>query len=178
MKAWRLMHVAGLIVFCGVLIGAAQQVTEQEFKALSQRVEVLEQRLGKLQQEVIVIQKHIARGVPRETSSVIDFSLLEGAQIIADDGQFLGVISTSPLTRNSIMNELGPYGSELSSKSIFNELGKYGSKISALSPFNELASKPPRIFKGEKFIAYLSVNRLKSPRVDTRLLIAWLKANE
>jgi len=108
----------------------------------------------------------------------LDFADLEGAVIVANDGQFLGKITTNSLDAKSIINPLGSYGSELSSTSIFNELGRYGSELSSLSPSNPLASKPPMIYKDGEFIAYLTVNTIKTPRVDPYALIGWLKVNE
>jgi hypothetical protein len=106
------------------------------------------------------------------------FAELEGATIVADDGQFLGKITTNSIDRTSILNTIGPYGSDISSTSIFNDIGKYGSDISRLSPFNDITSTPPRIFKGERFIGYLTTNKIKTPRIDPRALVGWLKSQE
>jgi hypothetical protein len=116
------------------------------------------------------------------TSSGIDadlsFTELEGAIIVADDGQLLGKITTNSIDHSSVINSIGPYGSSISSTSMFNSIGKYGSDISRLSPFNDITSSPPRIFKGERFIAYLTTNKMKKPRVDPRALVGWLKSQE
>ncbi|MEA1963604.1 MAG: hypothetical protein U9O41_00490, partial [Candidatus Aerophobetes bacterium] len=64
------------------------------------------------------------------------------------------------------------------STSIFNDYSHYGSEYSNLSAFNDRASKPPMIFKGDEFIAYLTVNTKKIPRINPYALIGWLKANE
>ena len=106
------------------------------------------------------------------------FTDLEDAIIVADDGQFLGKITTNSIDHASVINSIGPYGSDISSTSIFNDIGKYGSDISRLSPFNDITSTPPRIFKGERFIAFLTTNTIKSPRVDPRALVGWLKSQE
>jgi len=103
---------------------------------------------------------------------------LENAIIIADDGQFLGKITTSSIDPKSIINSIGPYGSDISPTSIFNDIGKYGGDISPLSPFNDITSTPPRIFRGDRFIGYLTVNTIKTPRVDPRALVGWLKSQE
>jgi len=100
---------------------------------------------------------------------------LEGAIIIANDNKFLGKISKNQFDSDSINNEFGTYGSQFSSYSIFNKFGIYGSEFSSLSPFNKFTSTPPRIYKENVFIAYLTVNTFMSPRVDTNLLVAWLK---
>jgi hypothetical protein len=111
-------------------------------------------------------------------AAAIDFASLEGALLIAEDGQFLGKITTNAIDSQSLLNNLGRYGSELSSTSIFNELSRYGGEIARLSPFNSITSTPPRIFKGNAFVGYLTTNRTKSPRIDPHALIGWLKANQ
>lgn len=112
------------------------------------------------------------------TGAENDLRSLEGAIIVADDGQFLGKITTNALDAQSLLNSLGKYGSELSSTSILNELSRYGGEIARLSPFNNVTSTPPRIFKGSAFIGFLTTNRVKSPRIDPHALIGWLKANQ
>ncbi len=114
---------------------------------------------------------------PRTTQSLV-YSALEGAIIVADDGEFLGKITINSVDAKSITNEVGRYGSSVSRTSIFNEVGRYGGEVARMSPFNPVTSVPPRIFKGNDFVAYLTVNPVKSPRVDPRALVGWLKANE
>ena len=99
---------------------------------------------------------------------------LEGAIIIANDNQYLGKISKSQFDSDSINNQFGTYGSQFSAYSIFNNFGTYGSEFSSLSPFNKFTSTPPKIYKENIFIAYLTVNTFMFPRVDTNLLVAWL----
>lgn len=111
-------------------------------------------------------------------SRALDFSSLEGAIIVADDGEFLGKITTNAFDLQSIGNEFGRYGSSVGRTSIFNEVGRYGGEVARMSPFNAVTSVPPRIYKGDRFIAYLTVNSVKSPRVDPRALIGWIKANQ
>lgn len=119
-----------------------------------------------------------AQAQVQTTTAAGGFAGIEGAVIVAEDGTFLGKITTNALDRLSLLNELGPHGSELARESVFNELGRYGGELARLSPFNELTSTPPRIFKGDRFIAFFTVNRLKTPRVDPHALIGWLKAQD
>ena len=114
---------------------------------------------------------------PRTSASSVNFSTLDGATIVADDGQFLGVITKNRVASNSILNSVGSYGSRVSSTSIFNQVGQYGGRVSRLSPFNRAASSPPRIYKGNEFIAYLTINTTKQPRIDPNALIGWLQSN-
>lgn len=92
---------------------------------------------------------------------------VEEARIVADDGQFLGIISRNSVSSDSISNTVGSYGSTVSSTSIFNSVGNYGSSVSSLSPFNSVSSSPPKIVDSNgNFIAYLTKNTIKTPRVD------------
>jgi hypothetical protein len=114
---------------------------------------------------------------PDRAGASISFADLVGGYITADDGQFLGRISTSDIEADSILNSVGEHGSDVSSKSIFNDVGRYGGNVSRLSPFNEIASAPPRVCnKDGEFAAYLTVNELKTPRVDPRALVGWLRS--
>lgn len=99
---------------------------------------------------------------------------LEGAIIIANDNEYLGKISKSQFDSDSINNQFGTYGSQFSAYSIFNNFGTYGSEFSSLSPFNKFTSTPPKIYKENIFISYLTVNTFMFPRVDTNLLVVWL----
>jgi hypothetical protein len=100
---------------------------------------------------------------------------LEGASIIASDGQFLGKISSNKFDSQSIANEFGTYGSKFSSTSIFNEFGTYGSPFSNKSAFNEFATSPPSIFINSKSVGFLTTNTFKTPRIDTWAVVACAK---
>jgi len=101
-------------------------------------------------------------------------ALLNG-YILGDDGEYLGLITTDEFNRKSLLNEVGPHGSEVSPKSIFNEVGTYGSSVSPKSAFNDIASSPPRVFtKDGVFVGFLTTNDVKNPRIDPRSLIGWL----
>jgi len=104
------------------------------------------------------------------------FKHLIGAKIIANDGQFLGIISSDKYDSNSISNKYGNYGNKYSSTSIFNQYGNYGGKYSSLSPFNKYTSTPPKIMVNDQFIAYLTVNKYLGQTIDTNEFINWLLA--
>jgi hypothetical protein len=104
------------------------------------------------------------------------FGSLEGCSIIANDGTFLGIISSNKYNADSIINTYGKYGSKYNTNCIFNTYGQYGGSYSLLSPFNKYATTPPVIYKGSNSIAYLTVNTTLSPRVDPYALIGWLQA--
>ena len=65
--------------------------------------------------------------------------------LLAQDGQFLGMLSSNKYQSDSVMNEYGSYGSKYSSTSIFNQYGQYGSRYASYSPFNPYTSTPPQI---------------------------------
>lgn len=129
-------------------------------------------------QLVTAMAQGAADSTPATAARAFDFSALEGSIIVANDGTFLGKITTNNIDPQSITNDIGRYGSTISSTSMFNEIGRYGGEIASLSPFNSITSTPPRIFKGNRFVAFLTVNTTKSPRVDPRALVGWLKANQ
>ena len=121
-----------------------------------------------------------AGGVRHSVASplVVDLaSQLEGSRIVANDGQFLGVITRNQFAANSILNEFGAHGSQFRQESIFNTFGQYGSEFSQLSPFNRFAQSPPLIIapNGAR-VAFLTKNQFKTPCVDPHVLIASLRA--
>ena len=48
--------------------------------------------------------------------------------LLAQDGQFLGMLSSNKYQSDSVINKYGSYGSKYSSTSIFNQYGQYGSR--------------------------------------------------
>ena len=128
-------------------------------------------------QSIRVAQAVAQKGGIGVNSGPLSFDQLEGYSIVADDGEFLGTISNNTIDSKSILNEIGKYGSVISSVSIFNTIGKYGSETSSLSAFSEITSTPPHIInKDGIFVAYLTVNPLKNPRVNPHALVGWLKS--
>lgn len=95
--------------------------------------------------------------------------------IIAADGTFLGRF-TNEFDSDSIANEFGDHGSEFSRTSMFNEFSDYGSEFGRFSAMNPHASEPPRLFIGEAFSAWVTVNDSKMPRVNPYALRASAKS--
>lgn len=91
--------------------------------------------------------------------SSLDCRSLEGAIVVAQDGQYLGVVTCNKYDVDGIFNKYGSYGSKYSSTSIWNKYGSYGGKYSSDSLFNKYSSGPPQIMGTSGFVAYLSVNR-------------------
>lgn len=110
------------------------------------------------------------QSVRQPTSSGIDIcQYVSGASILADDGKYLGKIS-SEYASESIFNEYGTYGSEYSSDSIWNTYGSYGGKYATGSPFNPYSSVPPILVKNGQLIAYLSVNKALNGAINPYFL--------
>lgn len=158
-------------------------MTQEEFrragltKLSASELEALDAWFSRTAVEILVLGANRSPS-PAARPRALDFSDLEGAVIVAEDGEFLGKITMNRFDPQSIGNEVGRFGSPVSRTSILNEIGQYGGQISRMSPFNQITSVPPRIFLGDRFIGYLTVNPVKSPRVDPRALIGWLRANE
>ena len=100
----------------------------------------------------------------------------EDFYIRSTDGAYLGTLSQDSLDQKSILNPLGVYGYEGNPASIFNSFGKYGGVLSNYSPFNENASEPPMLCTGDKAVLYLTMNSAKTPAIDAKALIMYLKA--
>jgi len=98
--------------------------------------------------------------------------------IIADDGTYLGKLTSDSFDHDSLLNEFGPYGSPFSPKSIFNEFGTYGSEFSTQSPFNEFTSRPPKIFVSGKLYGHLTANEFVSgKKINPKSIKEWIKDN-
>jgi len=111
------------------------------------------------------------------TKKVLTFADLDGkAVIVAQDGKYLGLISSNEYASKSIINEYGAHGSEYRFDSINNEYSVYGSEYSIKSSYNEYATSPPRVYLGNQFVAYLTKNKFKTPRIDPDALIGYLKS--
>ncbi len=99
------------------------------------------------------------------------YKYIDGADVVADDGTYLGKISSNTFDSESIKNEFGKYGNEFNSNSIRNKFGKYGKEFSDLSPFNKFTTTPPRIIKNGEVIGYLTKNKSFENAVDPRKLL-------
>lgn len=101
-----------------------------------------------------------------------ELAWLEGSVLVADDGQFLGVVSTNAFSPDSISNTYGTYGSRYAALSIFNPFGTYGSEFSMLSPWNPYSMSPPKIMNRDSFVSYLTVNPYLQPQIHPSSLAA------
>ena len=106
-------------------------------------------------------------------SSVSLYALDGTSYLVADDGTFLGDISSNSYASDSICNSYGSYGSKYESNSIRNEYGTYGSKYSNDSAYNKYTSTPPKIIQSRRVVGYLTKNDYLSGAIDPdELLIA------
>jgi hypothetical protein len=90
------------------------------------------------------------------------FRQYEGAKIVAQDGKFLGIISSNRFDAESIANPYGEHGSKYSALSIFNQYGDYGSPYAEYSPWNPYSQKPPLILATDGTRYFLTKNSVLS----------------
>ena len=65
--------------------------------------------------------------------------------VVSHDGTYLGCLTCSPYSPESVLNVIGSYGSAYSATSINNQYSSYGSRYSTYSACNQYASAPPYI---------------------------------
>lgn len=97
--------------------------------------------------------------------------------LLAQDGQFLGILSSNKYQTDSVMNEYGTYGSKYSSTSIFNQYSQYGSRYGFYSPFNPYTSTPPQIILKGQWVGLLTANTFLQNRLDPHQLFDWIYEN-
>lgn len=97
--------------------------------------------------------------------------------LLAQDGQFLGTLSSNKYQTDSVMNEYGTYGSKYSSTSIFNQYSQYGSRYGFYSPFNPYTSTPPQIILKGQWVGLLTANTFLQNRLDPHQLFDWIYDN-
>ena len=112
--------------------------------------------------------------IPEENKKVPDYVFTEDLILVAQDGTYIGKLTTNKFDSESIFNEYGTYGSKFASKSIWNEFGTYGSKFNKYSPFNEFSTTPPAILHGEDIVGYLSLNLNNTGAISPLILYSLL----
>lgn len=116
---------------------------------------------------------------PSGLISIENMGSLAGAEIWSYDGKvFLGFYLQNKFDANSIANEFGSYGNTFSATSLFNEYGDYGSQFSSKSAYNNFTQTPPVIWQNNRLQAYVTTNKMLSPRVNPKLLKVWIKYDE
>jgi hypothetical protein len=146
---------------------------QDDLNDANQRADLAAQAFPEQQAARQVSRPTQARPAIQPTAVITEIAQLEGFSIVASDGQYLGKITGNQFDANSIVNQFGQYGNQFNPNSMLNEFGKYGNPFSPLSPFNELALNPPVIVSPNgQFVAFLSVNRFKTPGVNPHSLLA------
>ena len=97
--------------------------------------------------------------------------------LLAQDGQFLGLLSSNKYQIDSIMNEYGVYGSKYSATSIFNQHSRYGSPHASYSAINPNTSTPPLIILKGQLIGVLTMNEHLQNCLNPNLLLDFIRAN-
>ena len=105
-----------------------------------------------------------------EVASATTCEVLDGAYVEASDGTYLGFFGASS-SSESIANSAGLYGSTSGVNSTRSSSGLYGSTSGFNSANNSVSFNPPKIFSGVQFIAFLSTNTSKFPRVEVEATI-------
>ena len=144
----------------------------------------------------VTLNQHVANAIPTEAflytlrndlasllAGKISGSASEVRQlnresyVEAEDGTFLGKLKPDRFDNESIFNQFGVYGSQFSPSSIFNKFSTYGNQFNTLSPYNQFSTHPPKIYVKGKFVAFLTKNQMKRPRVDPDELLSWAEQN-
>ena len=105
-----------------------------------------------------------------------NFSHLDGSSyLMAQDGEYIGEISSNQFDSESICNDFGKFGSEFSNTSIRNEFGPYGSEFRTYSAYNPFTSSPPLIlfndYRDGIHLGYLTKNDFLYESLDPDLLL-------
>ena len=89
---------------------------------------------------------------------------------------YLGCLNCWEVESDSVFNNVGKYGSDISSTSIFNMIGQYGSEISNDSPCNNIATNPPVIVDDHgNFYGDLTINLTDRRITQSDEILSWLK---
>ncbi len=111
--------------------------------------------------------------VATPTPSVWTLGSIDGhATLIADDGTYLGAISSSRFEADSVCNRFGDHGSRFASASVRNTFSTYGSSFGSQSAYSSYTTSPPRIYLNGRAIGYLTKNQVLAGAVDPDVLFA------
>jgi hypothetical protein len=118
------------------------------------------------------VAQGLATGVSGTAGQTATKIIIFGGQ---NHGTYLGCLSCSQYERDSVFNEVGPYGSRYSNESIWNSYHQFGSSFSPFSSCNPQASDPPVLVDQDgSFYGRLTLNRFH-PQIGAGVrLIPWL----
>lgn len=87
---------------------------------------------------------------------------------------FLGCLTCSKFSADSVMNQYGTYGSKYGAESVLNPYGPHGSKFSTTGACNPYAADPPVIVdRAGNYYGRLSLNR--ASRTNSSTINAWVE---
>jgi hypothetical protein len=93
-----------------------------------------------------------------------------------DHRTYLGCLSCSQFSPDSVFNEFSRYGNPFSGQSVFNHFSPYGSLFSPYSACNQYATDPPVLVDEDGlFYGRLTLNLYHRQANRTPDLINWLK---
>lgn len=92
------------------------------------------------------------------------------ATLVANDGAYLGTVSSNQNNPDSICNRYRAFGSEYSSTSVRNRYSQYGSEYTNQGAYNKDTSTPPAIMYYGRKVGYLTKNKYLSGAVDPDML--------
>lgn len=88
-----------------------------------------------------------------------DLIVLDGKlELYAQDGKFLGLLSSQSSDPNSILNPI-TYGNPHNIHSIYYEHGIYGGQYGQLSPYNRYGLYPPAIVFQQQRVGIVTKNK-------------------
>ena len=91
-----------------------------------------------------------------------------------DHKTYLGCLTCSEMSPDSIMNPFSTYGNQFNPESIMNQFGEYGSRFGMYSACNAFALDPPVIVdKNGNYYRRLSVNDMVA--IKDRGIRSWIK---
>ncbi len=98
------------------------------------------------------------------------------AVILADDGTFLGRLSSEATDPLGILNAQGVFGGEVSDTSLMNGRSPYADAAGEMSVNNAAALRPPRLVYEGRTLAFVTVNPQMRPRVSLADVLAVLRS--
>jgi hypothetical protein len=97
------------------------------------------------------------------------------AVLLADDGTFLGRISSETADPLGILNAQGAFGSAMSATSLMNARSPYAEADGDMSVNSAAAAHPPRLVFEGRTLAFVTVNTQLRPRVSLTDVLAVLR---
>ena len=92
-----------------------------------------------------------------------------------DHKAFLGCLNCADASPLSVCNDVGKYGSDVSSDSIWNDVGTFGSDVSPYSPWDDVSQDAPIIVDNDgNSYGYFSANDVHHDRTRIGWLVAIL----